>query len=265
MSQDADPQQFDAATGDRVVRFFDADYADYLDDLPALMAYARRLGGPILELGCGTGRVAVALAQAGNAVTGVDISPAMLDVARRRAFGTPAADRLTLIEGDFTIASLGGPYRFAFIVMNTFLHLLTQADQMRALRHWRAHLAPGGLLLIDVFFPDIDELARLNGLVEFEKSWPDTENNGIVMKQVIRSVDPAEQILHVIFLYDTVTPGGHVQRTVVPFDLRYLWRFEAELLLTKAGFSIEGVYGDWELNPLDSGSDRMILVARKDT
>jgi hypothetical protein len=55
-----------------------------------------------------------------------------------------------------------------------------------------------------------------------------------------------------------------VHRTVVPFDLRYLWRFEAELLLAQAGFSIEGVYGDWDLNPLDSGSDRMILAARRD-
>jgi SAM-dependent methyltransferase len=265
MAVEPTTETFDAAAGDGAARFFDADYADYVEDLPALRAFARRTGGPLLELGCGTGRLAVPLAAGGYHVTGVDLSPGMLALARQRAdaAGSRATSRLTLVEGDFATVPLAGPYRLAFVVMNTFLHLLTQEAQLQALRHWRAHLAPDAVLIIDVFFPDIDVLAALNGQVELDKTWTDEQTGGTVLKQVARTVDPAEQLMHVTFLYDLVPPGGRgpVERTVVSFDLRYLWRWEAELLLERAGFRVEAVYGSWELDPFDAGSERMIIVA----
>ncbi len=258
------PRAFDPAAGARVARFFDADYVDYMEDLPTLREFARRTGGPLLELGCGTGRLAVPLAAAGYQVTGIDLSPAMLDIARARAaVDDRAAARLTLLEGDFAHTPLGGPYRLAFIAMNTFMHLLDRAAQLSALRHWHAHLAAGGLLLIDVFFPDVDIMAGLNGQVEFDKSWEEPDTGATVIKQVVRTVDPAQQLLHVTFLYDRVYPDGRMERTPVRFAMRYLWRFEAEWLLEAAGFTVEAVYGSWDLEPFDSGSERMILVARK--
>lgn len=260
----ADYQRFDEATAARAARFFDMDYHDYTDDLPALRALARRTGGPILELGCGTGRLAVPLAAAGYHVTGVDLSPAMLALAEARAAATPkAAGRVTWVEGDFTRVPLAGPYQLAFIVMNTFLHLLNLAEQLAALRHWHAHLAPGGTLLIDVLAPAVDELAGLDGQAQLDKSWHDPATGATVLKWVARTVEPAEQIMHVAMIYDESASDGNLQRTVVAFDLRYLWRFEAELLLEKAGFTIEAVYGGWDLEPYDSGSERLILIARK--
>jgi len=245
----------------RIAHFFDADYADYLDDLPAITAYAQRTGGPLLELGCGTGRLLIPLAQAGYTVSGVDISPEMLRIAQAKAQAAGVADQVSLIQGDYADAPLPGTYQFAFVVMNTFMHLLTQADQLRALRHWRAHLAPDGLLLIDIFHPDVAQLASLGGRIELEKSWVDPETGNIVLKQLSRTVDLAEQTLHVNLIYDEVTTDGRVHRTLAPFDMRYLWRFEAELLLNKAGFTLEAIYGDWDLTPFDNSSDRMILVA----
>jgi SAM-dependent methyltransferase len=188
----------------------------------------------------------------------------MLDIARARTDAPGLGERVTLVEGDFTTVPLPGGYQFAYIVMNTFLHLLTQAEQLQALRHWHANLAPGGLLLIDVFAPDVRELANLEGQIEFDKSWTDPASGSTVMKQVIRTVDQAEQLMHITMLYDEIALDGRVQRTVVPFDLRYLWRFEAELLLEKAGFVVETVFGDWDPAPFDSASERLILVARKD-
>jgi SAM-dependent methyltransferase len=256
-------RRFDQQVAAGAARYFDADTADYADDLPAIQAYARRTRGPLLELGCGTGRLLIPLARAGYQVTGVDLSPAMLAITRQRAETVGVAGKVTLIEGDFTTVPLAGNYRFAFIVMNTFLHLLTQDEQIAALRHWHAALAPGGLLLIDVFAPDVAELAGLTGRVEFDKSWQDVDTGAMVVKQVIRTVEQAEQLMHVIMFYDEVAPDAVLRRTVVPFDLRYVWRFEAELLLEKAGFEIEEVYGDWDLSPFDSASERLILVARK--
>ena len=85
----------------RAARFFDADYAGYLDDLPLLEAYAQRTGSPLLELGCGTGRLLIPLAQAGYRVTGVEISPEMLRIARAKAEAAGVTESVTLIEGDY--------------------------------------------------------------------------------------------------------------------------------------------------------------------
>ncbi len=254
---------FDRAAASAAARYFDADTADFLADLPALQAYARHTGGPLLELGCGTGRLLLPLALAGHRVTGVDLSPDMLGRAEAKTAAAGVAKRVTLLQGDFRHTPLPETYRFAFVVMNTFLHLLSRAEQLQALRHWHAHLASGGLLLIDVFAPDVSELANLQGQVEFDKSWVDPAGGATVMKHFIRTVDQAEQIVHVMIIYDEVAADGRLQRSAVPFDLRYIWRFEAELLLEQAGFIVEDVFGDWDLSPFDSGSERLILVSRK--
>jgi SAM-dependent methyltransferase len=248
---------------DRAAQFFDADYADYSDDLPLVEAYAQRTGGPLLELGCGTGRLLVPLASAGYEVTGVDLSPEMLRIARAKAEAAGVAQRVTLVQGDYADAPLAGTYRLACVMMNTFLHLTTQSDQLRALRHWWERLAPGGLLLVDIFNPDVAQLSSLDGRIEWDKTWMDTQTGATVMKFLTRTVDLAEQIIHVNLIYDEIAPDGLVQRTLVPFDHRFLWRFEAELLLDKAGFALEEIYGDRSLGPFEDDSDTMILVAQR--
>ena len=250
-------------TMNRIARFFDAEYADYNEDLPALQAYAQRTGGPLLELGCGTGRLLIPFARADYAVTGVDSSAAMLQIAREKVAEQGLIDRATLIEGDYAAAPLGGPYRFAFCVMNTFLHLLTTEDQVRALRHWRQHLAPRGLLLLDIFLPDVRHLADQDGRLVWDKTWIDPDTQSTVMKFVTCTVDQAAQTLHVTMIYDETAPDGLLRRTVAPYDIHYMGRCEAELLLEKAGYVMEAVYGGWDLAPFESHSDRIILVAHR--
>lgn len=248
---------------DRVAAFFEAEYADYDDDLPVLAAYAARTGGPLLELGCGVGRVLVPLARAGYKVTGVDLSPAMLARAQAHAEAAGVADRVRLIQGDYATAELAGPYRFACIMMNTFLHLPDREAQLAALRHWRKHLAPRGLLLIDVLNPDIAQLAALDGRMEWDRTWQDATTGETVMKFVTRTLDPAEQIMHVNMIYDAIAADGQVRRAVAEFDARYIWRFEGELLLEQAGYTVEALYGDWNLGPFEAASNHMIFVARR--
>lgn len=251
------------AAMDRIARFFDAEYAGFEPEIAALTALAARTGGPILELGCGTGRALVPLAQAGYAVTGVDISPEMLRIARARGEAAEVADRIELVQGDFADAALAGPYRLAFVLMNTFLHLQTQADQLRALKHWRQHLSPRGLLLLDVIHPDVSQLAALDGHLEWWRTWTDDLTGHTVMKFLVRTIDLAEQVIHVNSIYDEMDAEGQVRRASIAFDLRYVWRYEAELLLDKAGFALEALYGDWNLGPFQSDSENMIIVARR--
>lgn len=247
---------------DRIARFFDGEYAAYADDLPMLLGLAQQAHGPLLELGCGTGRALVPLAQAGFEIDGIDSSPAMLALARAKVTAVRGMEKhVRLIDGDFTAPLSAGRYRFAFALMNTFLHLEDQESQLAALQSWRRALAPGGLLLIDVFSPDVAELASLNGRLEWDRTWTDPATGRQVMKLLARTVDPAEQSMQVSHIYDEMDGDGTVRRSVASFELRYLWRFEAELLLEKAGFEVEALYGDWEMGDYDSASDRMIFVA----
>ena len=92
--------------------------------------------------------------------------------------------------------------------MNTFMHLLTQDDQLRALRHWREHMAPGALLLIDVFHPDVNALANTDGRLIHDRTWTDPQTGETVMKSVTTTVDLADQIMHVTLIYELLGADG---------------------------------------------------------
>lgn len=247
---------------DRIARFFDTEYADYTEDLPMLHALAQRTRGPLLELGCGTGRALVSLAQAGFEIDGIDSSPEMLRIARAKVQAAGISDRGRLIQGDFRHGLTAGRYRLAFALMNTFLHL-GRPEQESALRGWHSALAPHGLLLIDIFAPDVAELAALDGRLEWDKTWIDPATGRQVMKLLARTVDPAEQVIEASHIYDEIDADGLVRRSVASFELTYLWKNEAHLLLEKTGFEVEELYGDWAMSDFNSTSERMIFVARK--
>jgi SAM-dependent methyltransferase len=249
---------------DRFARFYDADYRNYTDDLSAILDIAAECQGPVLELGCGTGRVLQPLVNAGYSVTGIDISPALLAVARAKLPITNHQSPIPLIEAD--LRSFDLPHKhfaFAFCTSNTLMHLTTQADQFAVLRNAQRHLRPGGLLLIDLFNPDLPRLLAVNGLQELADQWIDTATGAQVFKWSVRTVDWAEQIQETLFIYEEVLPDGTVHRTACPFTLRFLWRSEAELLLEKAGLIVQEIWGDFDGNPYDSSSEHLILLATK--
>jgi ubiquinone/menaquinone biosynthesis C-methylase UbiE len=249
---------------DRFASFYDDDYRAYNDDLAAIADLAAEQGDPILELGCGTGRVLVPLAAAGHTIVGVDISPALLDIARKKLEHTSYAANVTLVQDD--LRSFDLPYKaytFAFCTSNTLMHLTTQADQLDALRNAYRHLRPGGLLLIDLFNPDMARLLAVNGLTELADQWVDSATGAQVCKWSVRTVDVVEQIQETLFIYEEMLPGGEVRRTPCPFVLRFLWRGEAELMLQTAGFVVEEVWGDFDGQAYHGASDHLILIARK--
>lgn len=249
---------------DRFARFYDADYRDYDDDLGLILELAEAARGPVLELGCGTGRVMLALASNGYNVTGIDASPALLDVARRKLSAAGLAAKTTLLRGDIRTPNLPeAAFALAVCTSNTLMHLITPADQLAALRAaWRL-LKPGGALLLDLFNPDIPRLLEVNGLMELADRWVNDERGGEVIKWSIRSLDLAEQLQETTFIYEETLPTGEVRRTICPFTLRFLWRNEGELMLKAAGFEVDEVWGDFFGTPYDSAGDHLIFLARK--
>ncbi len=247
---------------DRIAHYYDAEYAEFAEDLPMLRHFAREAPGPLLELGCGNGRVAVPLAQAGFQVTGVDISTAMLDIARRRSAAAHLGDHLTLVQADMRSIELGKQFGLAFIQVNSFMHLETSQDQRQALTCWRRHLLPDARLILDLFNPDLVTLIEADGRLMVDNQWRDPASGAVIIKQLVRKIDLAEQVQETIFVYDEVFPDGQTRRLLAPFRLRFLWRSEAELMLELCGFELENVYGSYFLENYSADSPRMILMAR---
>jgi SAM-dependent methyltransferase len=247
---------------DLYARFYDLDLGGFDADLLMVQQFAARCGSPVLELACGTGRVLLPLARQGYQVTGVDISPAMLEVARHKVAAEGLADRITLVEGDMRDFALDGRFNLAFVAVNSFMHILTTDDQLAALACIRRHLNPGGLLLIDLFNPDLGSLLDARGQVHMDKTMTDPETGHRLVRFHTRTVDLGQQTQQITFIVDEVDGDGQVRRTLFPFSMRYLFRPELELLLRHAGFTVEAVYGSYDLEEFSGDSDRMIAVAR---
>jgi SAM-dependent methyltransferase len=248
---------------DRFARFYDEDYRNYSDDVDAIVHLAQEMDGPVLELGCGTGRLLLPLSLSGLPVTGVDISPALLEQARAKLATMPQGDNVALVQGDLRVLALEQRnFAFAFCTSNTLMHLADPADQLAVLERAAAHLRPGGLLMIDLFQPDVARLLAVQGVMELADEWT-REDGTEVVKWSVRTVDLAEQLQETLFIYEEIAPDGSVRRTHCPFTLRFLWRNEAELMMRLAGLSVEAVWGDFEGTPYDSMSEHLILLATK--
>lgn len=246
---------------DRFVRYYDADMGSFTDDLALYRELARRSDGPILDAMCGTGRVVVPLAQAGFQTVGLDIAPAMVAAVERKIAERQLDRRLLVAQGDVRCFELSERFGLVLVPLNSFMHLETVEDQLKALRAIQRHLLPNGLLVLDLFNPDPRELMSDQGVLVYEHTF--TSDTGLsVQKYVVRRTDWAAQRQSVEFIYDELAADGRVTRQVMPFVMRWLYRFEVQHLLAYVGFSVEAVYGDYDLEPYTSDSPQLIVVAR---
>lgn len=249
---------------DLFARFFDLDHGDIRDDVQFYQGFAQRTGSPLLDAGCGTGRVLVPLARAGFTVAGLDISSAMLARAQVRLDAEPELLlRAGLWRGDLRTFELDQRFALAFLALNSFLHLVTLEDQRAALARLHGHLLPSGMLLLDLFNPLVGMLAASEGQLLHEWTRQDPETGHIVLKFVTHHSDFAAQVVHATFLYDEVDERGALNRTIAAFRMRYVSRTELELLLGEAGFVVEALYGNYDLSPYTHESPKLLVVARR--
>ena len=249
---------------DSWAEIYDWVYAWKRDDIPFYVEQARQSGGPVLELGSGTGRIAIPIAQAGIEVVGLESSAKMLQEARRKTGGAgeASAGSPAWVEGDMRDFSLGRRFALVIIPFRGFLSLLSVEEQLDCLRCIHRHLEPGGRLVFDVFVPDLDMLTDDGStLFHFEDvPHPDTDRRLVIWHQ--NRFDNHNQINNARTIIEEVDAGGEmVRRLYRDFQVRYIHRFEAQHLLTLAGFRVEDLYGDFELGPLDEASTDMVWVA----
>lgn len=237
-------------------------------DVGFLVEAAREAGSSVLEIGCGTGRVLIPTARAGIDIVGLDVSPSMLAECRRRLRDEPESvrARVELVQADMRRFDLGRTFTLATIPFRPFQHLVTVVDQLSCLESISRHLAPGGTLILDLFNPSLDALVNRPGGEEVEEgpefALPDGRR--VTRHHRIASHDRLMQVNHVELIYDVVHPDGRTERLVHAFPMRYLFRFEAEHLLARAGFGIVQLYGGYDKSAYGTTyPGELIFVARK--
>lgn len=238
---------------------YDLLYSDFSADLSLWVAAATAAPGPVLELCCGNGRVLVPSRAAGADIEGLDLDPAMLADARRKlaARGLEAALEVGDMR-DFT-----RPRRFALITIpfNAFLHNLTQADQIATFTCCRAHLAPGGRLMLHVFQPDLGMLLENDGTPRFRKENPTPEGGRLRVTDTGR-FDPVGQRIAIERRAERFDAAGRsIETHDLGLEIRYVWKPEMELLLAAAGFGAIEVQGGFEAPRAPRAGDHLVWTA----
>lgn len=237
-------------------------------DLSFYVEYARSANGKILELGCGTGRVLIPVAQAGCDIVGLDLSEPMLARCRKRLQQQPGEvqDRVRLVQGNMTAFDLGKTFSLVTTPFRPFQHLVAVNDQLACLRCVHAHLVPGGKLILDLFQVDPRRIAHNPAFKEESEDFSDVElPDGRKLRRTHRVVafHRAEQYNDIEMIYYVTHPDGRTERSVQAFPFRYFFRYEVEHLLARCGFEVVELFGGFDKSPFADDSPEMIFVAER--
>ena len=237
--------QFD----ERMAAIFDEIHADQIEPevVEPMVDFLARLAGDgrALELGVGTGRIALPLAERGVRVHGIELSRAMV----RRLQAKPGGDAIGLTIGDFSTVRVEGSFSLAYLVANTIMNLTTREAQVSCFRNVERHLDAGGCFVIEVLVPDLQRLPPGERFQVFDLS--DTHWG-------IDEFDVATQGLvshHVYFLKD------RAERFSPPF--RYVWPAELDLMAEMAGLRLLERWGGWKGEPFSDESAKHVSVWKK--
>lgn len=237
-------------------RYFEAQYAQYNEDIPFWLELAQECHGPVLELGCGFGRVLRVLAEADIPVVGIDHDPGML--VRATAHISGEIGRLvSLHQADILDYRLGRYFPLVISPCNTFA-FLTDDEFSRAAECARRHLHRGGRLVLDLPAPSVDP-ADLTDDPELCSAFDDLETgNPVQVSSIVRLDGP---LVHVNWFYDELFPDGRVERTEIPVTYHLRGPETISGLLNSAGFESFEFFGDFQGNPCERGSSRTIVSA----
>lgn len=244
MSPATDPAAYGRWWADDYDELFDS-----RDDPADVIAFVRShtAGGRVLELGVGTGRLAVPMAAAGLDVTGVDASPEML----RRLAERPGGDRVRVIVDDFTDVDAGGPYDVALIAFSTLFLLPSQPQQLACLGTCRRHLDDGGVLAVEAFVPDHSRWTRRQNV-----SIGELGADAVSLKLSVH--DPVQQLITMTDV--RFAPDGHSFR---PNVLRYIWPAELDAMALASGLTPIGRWAGWDGAPFTADSGSHVSVYRR--
>ena len=235
-----------AAYGEHAAPVYDELFGE-MEDTDDAVAFLLDVagGGPVLELGIGTGRLAIPLAERGVEISGVDSSPAMVERLRAKRGG----DRIEVTMGEFSELPVDGRFRLIFVAFNTFFALLSQEAQIRCLDRVRSRLTDDGAFVLEAFVPDMsrwhEHQATATQQVQEERVILETSRH-----------DPVAQRIDSFGI--VLAEEGGIR--MIPIRLRYAWPPELDLMARLAGLRLRERWGGWDRRPFDSTSKKHVSV-----
>ena len=245
-----------------VARYYDAELGDRIDDLQMFSRLAGEYGDNIFDVGCGTGRVMLHLAQEGYQVDGIDDSREMLNRLDTRLKIMPhLKEYVSYTEGDVLTYETDKKYNLVLLSYNALMHFHEQSTQIQLLSNLRKIVAEDGLLVLDL--PNSGEVfaTRESDAILFDREFVEPETGHLVTLQSHSYLDRVTQLLHVTWIYDEMTADGFVKRLRMSHILRYFFYPEVKLLLERCGFDVVDVFGSTDEDPFEDGCDRMVIYA----
>lgn len=237
-------------------RFFDLESGSLAEDIPFYLEQARISGGPILELGCGTGRVTIPLSEAGFQVTGLDISRPMLDQARKKA-DQKGLD-ISWIEADCRDFHLGTKFGTIIFPFNGIAHIQDRESHEALFACVHEHLVTTGHFIVDWFNPSLEILLRGETQRYPCFEYDDPDGRGRVLVTEGNHYDRSTQINHVKWYYKI----GDLPEETRELNMRILFPQEFDALLYYNGYEIVNKFGDHQGNPFESNSRHQLIVCR---
>ena len=241
--------------------------ASLAGDVEWYVRKAKAAGGPVLELGAGTGRVSLALAREGISVHALDAHAGMLDVLRRKLSELPAdvQRRVTTVEANMRTFELPERFRLVIAPFRAILHNLTEEDLLACFRRAHAHLAEGGQFAFNVFHPSLEVMARHVGPFEGVWRWLgtfDRPDGGWVVRSEANRFDTVRRRIHSQHRFEEFGPDGVLRRTTLHrLELTYLYPPDLRRLLEQAGFQSVTISGGFSGTPFQRDADELVVEA----
>ena len=235
----------DSTYGDRIADIYDNWYQNY--DVKAVKALAELAGdGPALELGIGTGRIALPLQTHGVMVHGIDSSEKMIAQLRAK----PGGDRIPVTIGDFVEVPVTGQYPLIYVPFNTIFAPLTQEEQVKCFQNAAKHLTADGTFLTETFMPDMTRFQQ------------DQNISLVAMDDGYLRIDTSRHDAVQQIIYSQHVAWTESGARFYPVKLRYIWPSELDLMARLAGLRLVERWGDWDKSPFTNNSSKLISLFR---
>ncbi|MDJ0757340.1 MAG: class I SAM-dependent methyltransferase [Ardenticatenaceae bacterium] len=239
----------------------------FLGDVEWYRDKAVACGGPVLELGAGTGRITIPIAAAGVPIHALDIDDGMLKRLRAHLEEQEPLirERVTVVKASMSDFALDSRFALVIIPARAFLHNVTESDQLACLACVRRHLQPGGRLAFNFFHPSLEFMAQHAGPLAGVWRWTDTrdlpDGRQLVVSEANR-YDTVRQVVHSRHRHEIYSAGGELERTFLStLDLAYLYRGDVLRLLEAAGFADVQITGGFDGRPFGADGDELVVEA----
>jgi SAM-dependent methyltransferase len=249
---------------DEWAEIYDTVYSYVREDIPFYIEEARRSDGPVLELGCGTGRVTIPIAQSGTEVIGLDSSTGMLAKAQDKVKALSVENsNISFLHEDMRNFSVNQKFGLVIIPFRGFLSLLSVSDQANTLSMVKKHLAPGGRLVFNIFVPDLEMLVQEGDLPYYLRDVTDPETGDRLVLWHQSTYDNYNQIISTRLIGEELDNHGQMTRRFYQdFQVRYSHLWEMHHLLNSCGYAVKDLYGNFDRVPLDETSTEMVWVVK---